>query len=266
MKDAIQLSKRGLIVMPVHGLKWVKEELACTCGKPDCSNVAKHPIFFRWQQIGRESPATIEAWYRTYKDANLAVITGKESGIVVLDVDTKNNGYESLKAAEEQYEELPETPTVITGSGGRHFYFRHPGGRVGNRAKMFGGGVDVRGDGGFVVAPHSKHMKGQYEWEVSPEDCPFADLPQWLYREIQKPQANMATAAQVTGEVMMSEGGRDNWLTSMAGTLRRRGAGVDAIARCLWVLSKYHCDPPMGQDDVMRIAKSVCRYPAGNTH
>lgn len=263
MQDAIQLSKRGLRVMPVHGLKWVKEELTCTCGKKDCKSTAKHPVFFKWQQIGHESVTTIEAWYRNYQDANLGVITGKESGVIVLDIDPKHGGFESLKAAEERYEELPETPTVITGSGGRHFYFKHPGGKIGNRAGLFGGGVDIRGDGGFVVAPHSKHINGRYEWEISPMEMPFSDLPQWLYREIQQEAAKPSAAQQVTGEIMMGEGGRDNWLTSMAGTLRKRGIGVDAIARCVWVLSKYHCDPPVTQDDAVRIAKSVCRYPVG---
>lgn len=269
MRDAISLVKRGIRVMPVHGLKWHRDELGCTCGRKDCRSVGKHPIFLKWQQLGQESIPTVQTWFTHYKDANLGVITGKASGIVVMDIDPKNEGYESLRAAEERYEELPDTPTVQTGSGGRHYYFKHPGFTLTNRAGVLGGGIDLRGDGGFVVAPHSRHVAGtQYEWEVSPEDMPFADMPQWLLRELQTPtkgQANSAVRQMATGSLVM-EGGRDSWLTSIGGTMRRRGLSYRPICAALWYANLDHCEPPLGRDDVRRIAQSVCRYPAGGQH
>lgn len=267
MKDAIALAKRGLRVMPVHGLKWNRDVLGCTCGKKDCKSVGKHPIFIRWQKLGMETLPTIETWFTHYKDANLGVITGKESGVVVLDIDPKNDGYASLKKAEEQYEDLPDTPTVQTGSGGRHYYFKHPGGTLTNRAGVLGGGIDLRGDGGFVVAPHSRHVSGsQYEWEVSYSDLPFADMPQWLLRELQAPTAKAGASASVqqTGAgVLVREGGRDAWLISIAGTMRRRGLSYRPICAALHYANLDQCEPPLAREDIRRIAQSVCRYPAG---
>lgn len=264
MQDAIQLAKLGIRVMPVHGLKWHKDVLVCTCGKKDCRSVGKHPIFMRWQQLGLETLPTIETWFIHYREANLGVITGKDSGLVVLDIDPKNGGYDSLSKAEEQYDTLPDTPTVQTGSGGRHYYFKHPGFQLTNRAGLFGGGVDLRGDGGFVVAPHSRHQSGsQYEWEVSPEETPFADMPQWLIRELQMPTAKTGVNAairQTSSGAMVCEGGRDAWLASIAGTMRKRGLSYRPICAMLWYANLDHCEPPLHRDDVRRIARSVCRY------
>jgi hypothetical protein len=60
---------------------------------------------------------------------------------------------------------LPETPVVLTGGGGKHYYFRHPGGYIKSVAAALGPGLDIKGEGGFVVAPPSLHASGRrYEW------------------------------------------------------------------------------------------------------
>lgn len=102
-------------------------------------------------------PSEIHAWAGRLPEANIGIATGARSGILVLDVDPRNGGRESLAELVHQFGELPETVTVTTGGpdGGSHFYFTHPGFRVRNVA--VGRGLDVRGDGGYVVAPSSLH-------------------------------------------------------------------------------------------------------------
>lgn len=267
MKDAISMTKMGMRVMPVHGLAWQKDAIGCTCGKPDCKSVGKHPIFPQWQKICENDIQTVEGWFRKYPYSNLGVITGEISNLVVLDIDPKNGGSGSFLDMEAKYGDLPETPTVITGSGGKHYYFRHPGVKLTNRTNFIGNGIDFRGDGGFVVAPHSKHASGNnYEWELSFADIPFADMPNWLLREVQnssgKPR-NESIAVMESG-VLVAEGGRDSWLTSIAGTMRRRGLSYRPIMAALWYANMDQCDPPLSKEDVQRIAKSISRKPIGD--
>ena len=95
----------------------------------------------------------------------------KESGLVVLDVDVDKGGEESLRELEAEHGELPTTTIAVTGSGGMHYFFRHPGVEMRNSAGKLGAGLDVRGDGGYVVAAPSNHASGgHYDWLFSPEE------------------------------------------------------------------------------------------------
>ena len=105
-------------------------------------------------------------WF-AHADRNVGIVTGAASGIVVVDVD-KPELIDTLGL-------LPSTPTVRTGKG-LHLYFKHPGRPVANKVGLLSG-VDLRGDGGYVVAPPSIHPNGaSYEWNVG-LDVPFAELP-----------------------------------------------------------------------------------------
>src|SRR5690606_20570683 len=91
-----------------------------------------------------------------------------------------HGGFESAEALREQHGPLPDKLTVTTGGDGFHVYFRHPGGRVPNSTSKVAPGVDVRGDGGFVVAPPSVHASGKsYAWRHGGNDDP-QPLPAWL--------------------------------------------------------------------------------------
>jgi len=106
-------------------------------------------------------------WFDTWPDANVGIAIGAESGLVVLDVDPRHGGTESLEELETRHGRLPLSPVVLTGGGGTHSYFAHPkGGTVPNRTNFAGlPGLDLRADGGYVVAPPSVHASGRaYEW------------------------------------------------------------------------------------------------------
>jgi len=107
------------------------------------------------------------------------------SGLVVIDIDPAHGGLDSICRLHAEHA-LPDGLRVRTGSGGWHLYFAHPGFDVGNSAgTVLGAGVDVRGDGGYVIAPPSRHVTGgTYEW-VGPSEIP--DLPDHLLERI-RPQ------------------------------------------------------------------------------
>jgi hypothetical protein len=110
--------------------------------------------------------------------ANVGIATGH--GLFVLDIDPRHDGLASMKQLQEQLGSLPAGPRVKTGGGGGHWYFREPEGQI--RTTLDVPGIDLKGAGGYVVAPPSIHKSGAvYLWEVSPETVPLLKLPQaWL--------------------------------------------------------------------------------------
>lgn len=110
-------------------------------------------------QRRRATPAEIDRWFGRWPRANVAIVTGALSGLVVLDVDPRHGGAESLAQLEIDHGPLARTVEATTGGGGRHLYFEHPGGQVSNRAAL-APGLDLRGDGGCVVAPPSESALG----------------------------------------------------------------------------------------------------------
>lgn len=118
----------------------------------------------------------VERWWSDNPTAMIGVPTGERIGAWVLDIDSRHDGNETLAALEQEYEPLPATLTATTASGGRHFYFRHVAG-VRNRGNL-GHGIDVRGDGGYVIAPGSVTTAGgRYDWD---NDLSPVPAPQWL--------------------------------------------------------------------------------------
>lgn len=174
---AAALARRGWPVLPCHS----PAAGACSCGG-DCPSPAKHPRTRRGLHQASCDPAQVTRWWRRWPEANLAVRTGAGpagAGLVVLDVDPGHGGEASLVKLLATHEALPVTLEVATGGGGRHLYFAHPGGRVPNSTGRLGPGLDLRGDGGYVMAPPSAHPSGRrYRWRSGP----LAPMPDWLHR------------------------------------------------------------------------------------
>lgn len=126
--------------------------------------------------------AAIREWWSRWPNANLGIATGSVSGLVVLDVDPRHGGDESLRDLEAHHGPLPDTVTALTGGGGEHRYFALPQG-VTVRSRALAPGLELKAEGGYVVAPPSLHPSGRrYEWEVgrSPDELAPAPLPRWL--------------------------------------------------------------------------------------
>ena len=110
----------------------------------------KRPLI-KWQEFQQRcaSETEINEWYQQWPNANVGIVTGKVSGIVVLDVDPRHGGDKSLAKWQQQHGPLPRTVEVRTGGGGRHLYFKHPGGVIHNKVGL-APGIDLRGDGGCI--------------------------------------------------------------------------------------------------------------------
>lgn len=178
---AFDYARRGWPVFPCH------EPVAggCSCGRADCTSPAKHPRTRRGLHDASCDPAVIADWWHRWPTANVAISTGARSRIVVVDIDPAHGGDASLTELERSHASLPPTTTVITGSGGRHLYFAHPEVHVRNSAGVLGAGLDIRGDGGYVIAPPSRHPTGgTYRW-AHPRNP--AALPDWLRERLDRP-------------------------------------------------------------------------------
>lgn len=258
LADVLALAAKGWAVVPLHS----PTPTGCSCRRHDCASPAKHPRLQHGLKDASKDPAKITEWWGMWPDANVAVVTGSVSGLVVLDVDG-DQGEASLEALVDKHVELPETLEVLTGRG-RHLYFSSSGAVVPNSASKLGPGLDVRGEGGYVVGPPSIHMSGRrYAFEVSSPETP-APLPSWLSALLMAP--TVATkASTVDPAEPIAEGGRNAALTSLAGRLRRAGLSAQAIEAALAVTNSERCRPPLADSEIATIATSIARYEAGKS-
>lgn len=173
----------GWQIFPVHSIVDVDQ---CSCGDGGCSDRGKHPITINGLKSATDDEEQIRAWWGANPEANIGVATGEASQVWALDVDTREDGFRNFHEllVENGCEELPRTVEQVTGSGGRHFIFGWPGeaGEVRNRTNIVRG-VDVRGEGGYVIVPPSTHISGRsYQWEEhgDPGAIEAAATPDWL--------------------------------------------------------------------------------------
>jgi len=193
---ALDYAARGWAVFPLHSMMSGR----CSCRR-DCSHPAKHPIARHGAREATTDERTIRSWWDRWPWANVGLATGAASGIVVIDVDPPNGGTHSLVHLQSLKGSLPETLTALTGGGGLHLVYRHSGGQVRNTAGRLPGvadplpGIDLRGDGGYIVAPPSRHRSGAcYTW-VDPTAV-LTEMPGWLRPTTRRPFPTDRTTAR----------------------------------------------------------------------
>jgi putative DNA primase/helicase len=213
----------------------------------------------------------VSAWWEDdFPLSNVGIRTGQEPGLVVLDVDPHHGGDESIRQLEAQYGPLPETPTVSTGGGGQHFYFQHPGFRVPNRSSALGAGLDIRGDGGSVVAPPSLHVSGKpYQWESERTPCAVsvAPLPVWVLALLREPSrlssggsAGSHGSWGIGADGLIPEGQRNETLFRIACQLYRAGLPHAMVLEDLLEWNMEKCASPLPEHEVQQIVRSAARY------
>jgi len=174
-------------VIPV---RWIEPDGSCSCHRgAECPSPGKHPVHDEWPSHATTDPLEVAHWWRPAPDglatewwpkANIGIVTGRKSNVWVLDVDEYNGGDNRLAGFVHRHGALPETRVHSTGSGGVHYFWRHPGFTVRNNARtVLGQGLDLRGENGFVVAPPSVSAKGPYTLNEAHDIAP-ADAPAWL--------------------------------------------------------------------------------------
>lgn len=266
IEAALQYAAAGIPVFPLH---WITNTGACSCRSgAKCQAKGKHPRIVNWCEEATTDEAKIKGWWQKAPNANIGIPMGEKSGLVALDVDTRHGGDKSLVALVMENEELPDTITATTGGGGKHFIFKYTDELALKNVVGVREGLDVRTQGGMIVAAPSVHSSGaQYTWDEgkSPFDIEAADMPAWLTQVIR----NFGTAitkktskpkAESAAQDKIREGGRNTHLAKLAGKLRRDGHGEDVIVAALQAENKARLDPPLSEEDVARIAKSIARY------
>jgi len=207
----------------------------------------------------------VRQWWGRWPDANIGLVTGKVSEIVVLDVDPRHGGDESLRDLIAADSSITETMTVITGSGGMHLYFQHPG-RVIRDKIAFRPGLDFRGDGegtesgGHVVMPPSLHLSGhRYNWEISAGiGSVIIPLPSSVLSALtSERRGGPSTTFDIEIALLgVPDGQRGNWAAQVAGWFIGQGKSLEETIALLRFYNEQN-RPPMDNSRIDATVKSI---------
>ena len=261
LTQALVYLGRGWSVVPAHT---VDPSGQCSCRHIECNSPGKHPRI-RWAQY-QITPATAEqgaSWWsrRGWEGSNIAVVTGRVSGLVVIDIDPRHGGDESVRANPEQFRGCAHQ--ALTGGGGTHYYYTHPlDADISNAVNLLPG-VDVRGDGGYVIAPPSSHASGQhYEWEAS-TDWGLSLEPLSIellgrIRNYERPFGEDKHATRslpdvegvLAGTVRIPDGERNDTLARFAGRYSGEGKTREETLLLVQGINTASCDPALADREV----------------
>jgi hypothetical protein len=194
------------------------------------------------------SSEQVTDWWQRWPDANVGVVTGRVSGLAVVDIDPRNGGDESLRALESRWGLLPVTPEVRTGGGGRHLWFRC---ETEIPSATLASGVDLKAEGGMVVAPPSLHRSGnRYVWRPGgdPDDLAFAILPIWIGRLAHGHVSAPSGAGE--GPPVRTSGEQDEFADAWART------GIELLPGDRYYVCPFHDD----HDPSLHIDAEACRW------
>jgi hypothetical protein len=200
-----------------------------------CKPRTKEPLIKEWQNRATTDEDQVRAWWGQWPEANIGIITGAGNGFIALDID--EGGEETLK---KNGWNTPLSVMVKTADG-FHAYFKHPGGYIKNRTgdNALDSGVEVKGDGGYVMAVPSIHPDTgeSYEYILSPDDAGIAVCPQWLLKAIRN--GSGASSVDLSGPI--KEGTRNNTLYAYGLTLKRDGLDDGSIYEALHYMNTRGC-------------------------
>lgn len=214
----------------------------------------KRPLL-NWKQYQnqRASPEQVRAWWDKWPDANVGIVTGRVSNLVVIDIDDE----EGLELLKQKIPNIFDSTLVCkTGGGGYHLYYRHPNRRktIPNGVRVLPG-VDVRADGGYVIAPPSLHASGNtYEWLGKAN---LGKVPKFLKRTLAGDTPNRLE--ELDWGIDIPEGGRDVELTRRAGKLFNADMPAKEVFEILRGWNRKHCKPPLPDSQVQKIVKSIAQ-------
>ena len=232
-----------------------------------CSPMSKKPLTPHGCKDAKKSVGAIKAWWKRWPDASIGIATGSVSGLIVIDEDLDEdkglNGYEAVTDWERINGHLPATVQCITGRGGYHLYYQYNGTDIKNRAGILDG-VDVRGEGGYVIAPPSMHPNGtEYQWEDAPDEVDLAPIDatvrRFLFGESEKPK----TAADFKLPDRIKSGERNDTLFRLACSMQSQGLPDAAIMAALEQTNQTACDEPVSDAELTTIVESALRYQKG---
>lgn len=206
----------------------------------------------------------VKTWWNKYPKANIGIATGQKSGgLVIVDLDVKEtgvNGLDSLKDWERENGNLPDTVQSMTGSGGYHIFFHSE--KIVKNAVGLLDGVDIRADGGYIVAPPSIHQTGnRYEWEYDPDEYDIADADENLYKLLSLKKKERKPTYVLPDKV--DEGGRNDTIFRLAASLQSNGLSDEAIMASCNLENEKRCNPPLTPEEVETCVASALHYDKG---
>jgi hypothetical protein len=249
-RAAVKLGERGLLIFP-------------------CWPRTKKPCFADNLRLAAVDPTIIGKWWGERGQFNIAVATGPGSGIWVLDIDGWE-GERTLRQLEERHGALPPTVESITGRG-RHLYWRWPSDIEIRNTQLRGDipGVEVRGEGGYALAPPSVHPSGRaYAWSVD-SASEFADAPEWLLDLVKTdrrnggddrddaPQPTQSEVWRVLLDCDHEGSRREAAIVRLAGLLLRRFVDPYATLGLCHVFNEGRCREPLARTEVVRIVGAI---------
>jgi hypothetical protein len=243
----MQYLNLGWNIFPLH---YPKENGLCSCNKLNCSSPAKHPLTLHGFKDATIDIKQIKEWIKQYPNANWGIRTGKESNIVVLDVDVKKGGNESL--IKNKYSN-PITFTVSTGNG-YHCYFELPKDIEWASGVNILTGVDIRANNGYVVAPPSKHINGS-TYEIFCNEK-LAYPPDWFCGIISKKQEQKGINKQKPD--FFKEGERNENLFRIGlGFAYKQARNTKRLFAYLKATNKKRCNPPLPNFEILQITNNI---------
>lgn len=267
LEHALHYASLGMRVFPLH---YITPAGSCSCGgvsvNPKCKP-GKHP-FSRLVPHGHLDASLdtdrVREWF-TNTPYNIGLATGQISGIFVLDRDDRDGGETSLHTLEAEYGQLPKTLAQTTGNG-VHYVFQMPIDlEIKNSAGKLALGIDVRGNGGYVVAAPSTHQNGKlYKWNSAqnPLREDIAPAPDWLVNlvlgragrsaSVKESATTQAAGKNFTIPAQIRDGeGREDFLLRYSGHLRGKGLDQPTVERTLLDYNKLHINPPLDEEIVL---------------
>ena len=267
----------GWSVFPLHS---IDSNGRCTCGNAACKSPGKHPRTPNGVKDASVDQVDLTQWFAGNLDSNIGIATGDVSGLIVVDIDTKKGADWNDLIFGGVDQTIFNTPKVKTGAG-YHYYYKLPAGvSIKNSANKLGKFIDVRGEGGYVAAPPSKHISGAV-YEFANDFDELLEFPKvWIDKLNQAPNVSSGAngsngfnpAAHSNGFHVpppdpglilpdsINQGTRNVELTKIAGALRSKGLSEGAIYAALNIENQRICTPPLDDKEIHQIAHSVGRY------
>ncbi len=251
MKEyALYYSRLGLAVFPI---------------KPK----SKQPLTEHGLKDASKEPEQIESWWNRWPVANIGIATGAVSGgLVVIDLDVDRDkgidGRVTLREWEAEHEKLPDnTWLAITGRGGYH-YFYHDTSTVRNRTGIYEG-IDIRGDGGYIVAPPSVHPNGNtYEWEQDPMLYPLAEANGAVFDFLVGPASREPEPVSFDLPEQIPDGQRTTAMVKLVCSQQAKGLSDEAIRAAVKAENEAKCVPPLTDQELEKeVFPALTRYQKG---
>jgi Bifunctional DNA primase/polymerase, N-terminal/Primase C terminal 1 (PriCT-1) len=231
-----------------------------------CKDENKSPYTTNGFYDATTDPEQIAKWWKRWPNALTGMPTGAAGGRWVLDIDPRHGGLESLAALEREHAPLPKAaPRVRTRSGGWHIYLELPadGTQIRNSAGKIAPGIDVRGEGGYVITPPSPG------WEYIGDARTPAPAPEWLValalakpkpQEQRGPHGRAGTNAPASPELggaPIPDGTRNASLFSIAGHLHDGTRDLGQLTKELFDINDRRCSPPLPESEVAALAENM---------